>query len=156
LQWEDPTRWAIFENSWVNFSHFSEDIAHKQAKSSLTKDGLFAAYLRGRAVVCKKGQEGIDLVIPMIVLPNGANLTTVVEKSHLSAIIFQIKNRKTDSCDFTEKKFDISHIQGLEVSPIKPYIGIWMSLGTSHEDLTIEGGKPIKGMLPVISCLLSV
>src|SRR5256885_12338720 len=58
-----PSMWAIFENSWVNFSHFAEDIAHKQAKSSLSRDGIFAAYLRGRAIVCKKGQEGIDIVI---------------------------------------------------------------------------------------------
>jgi hypothetical protein len=149
-----PALWDILENSWINFSHFSEDIAHKQAKSSLTRDGIFTAYLRGRAIACKKGQEGIDLVIPMVVLPIGSALDTRVDKSHISAIILQVKNKKTDSCDFTKEKFDITHIEELEVSPTKPYLGIWMSLGTVMEDLTIESGKPIKGDLHFF-CLLT-
>jgi hypothetical protein len=137
--------WAIFDNSWVNFSHFSEDIAHKQAQSSLSRDGIFAAYLRSRAIVCKRGQEGIDIAIPMLVLPIGCGLETVVNKSHISVIILQIKNKKADSCDF--KKFNVTYIEDLDISPMKPYLGIWMSLSTSMEDLTIEGGKPIKGKL---------
>jgi len=149
-----PGFWDILNNSWINFSHFSEDIAHKEATSSLTQDGIFAAYLRGRGIVCKKGQTGIDIVIPMVVLPHNRDFNELVQRSHISVIVLQVKNRKTDKCDFTSQKFDIRHIEGLQCSSEKPYLGIWMSLGTEVSDLTIEDGDPIKGNDRIVAKLI--
>ena len=42
------------------------NLYHPENTDSFTRDGPFTAYLRGRAVQCKRGQAGIDLVIPMI------------------------------------------------------------------------------------------
>src|SRR5207237_8505570 len=76
-----PDLWKVFGNSWINFSHFSEDFGHGAAQDSLSLRGLLAAYLRGRAIVCKQGQRGIDLAIPMIVLPEGSALQTLINLS---------------------------------------------------------------------------
>ena len=61
-----------------------------------------------------------------------------------------------DSCSFPDEKFDITHIKDLYASPTKPYLGIWMSLETSMEDLTIETGKPIKRRIPIVSMLMEI
>lgn len=145
LKFRSPEQWNAFENSWVNFSHFSEDIAHKAAQDSLTQDGVFAAFLRGRAIVCRKGQKGIDLVIPMVVFSGDRNFCSDVDSSDISAIIVQVKNKKADTCHFSKEKLDIKYIEGLEVSSKKPYIGIWMSFRTSSQDLTFDGGSSIPG-----------
>ena len=55
----NPNVWQTFENSYVNFSHFTEDICHKDAYNSLTTEGLFASYVRGCAIQCRQGQAGI-------------------------------------------------------------------------------------------------
>ena len=145
LRSRSPSLWDILENSYVNFSHFSEDIPHKDAQDSLTQDGVFSSFLRGRAILCKKGQKGLDLVIPMIVLPNGKQLDSLVEPSDISAIIVQVKNKKLDTCRFTKDILDIKYIEGLEASPAKPFVGIWMSFRTTMQDLTFDGGSPIAG-----------
>jgi hypothetical protein len=135
--------WKTLEHCWINFSHFTEDIIDEQAFSSFEQEGLFGAYLRGRAIQCKRGQCGLDLVIPMVVLPHG--LVSPVDVNHISAIIIQVKNRRDDSGKFTESfikeaKFDMRQFVGLkEPSVSHPYIGVWMSLRSDTVDFTIEG-----------------
>jgi hypothetical protein len=143
LKAETPNVWDRLRDGWINFSHFSEDIAHTDAHSSLSDDGLFAAYLRGRAILCKKGQTGIDLVIPMVILPRKNPLQSPVHVSHISAIIIQVKNRGIDSAEFKtgfvdEHQFDTRHIPGLTPTAEHPYVGIWMSLRSHMNDLSLE------------------
>ena len=139
-----PKVWQILDNSYVNFSHFSEEVGHKNAFNSLTTQGLLSLYLRGCAIQCRQGQVGIDLVIPMVVIPCTERLSTRVLLSHISAIIIQVKNwnceDRTFSSDFLhQKQFDIRHIQGLAPNAMRPYVGIWMSLGAKDNDFSIEG-----------------
>jgi hypothetical protein len=139
-----PNIWQTLENSYVNFSHFTEEICHKDAHDSLTVEGLLALYFRGCAIQCRQGQAGIDMVIPMVVLPDNETIYSPVSISHMSAIIFQIKNKKKDSAPFTEEfiassAFDIRHIHRLSATESRPYIGIWMSFGTDLVDFCIEG-----------------
>lgn len=145
LRSQSPSLWDILGKSFVNFSHFSEDIAHKDAHDSLTRDGVFCSYLRGRAIVCRKGQKGLDLVIPMVILSKGKQLESPVESSDISVIIVQVKNRKADTCRFTKEKLDIKYIEGLRASSTKPYVGIWMSFRTETQDLSFDRGSPITG-----------
>src|ERR1700737_3055197 len=94
------TMWATLEESWINFSHFSEEIIHKEAYNSLTSEGLFSLFFRGRAIQCRRGQAGIDLVIPMAILPKPVRphgLDTPIQTSHISAIIIQVKSRTEDA-----------------------------------------------------------
>lgn len=139
-----PDIWQSLENSYVNFSHFTEEISHKDACNSLTAAGLLALYFRGCAVQCRQGQAGIDIVIPMVVLPDSETIFSPIKISHISAIIFQIKNKKKDYGAFTEdfvneEKFDLRHIEGLTATDARPYIGIWMSFGVDFVDFSIEG-----------------
>lgn len=138
-----PDVWQSLENSYVNFSHFTEEIGHKDAYDSLTAEGLLACFLRGCAIQCKQGQPGIDMVIPMAVLPRPRSIYSAVSISHISAIIFQIKNKRQDSHPFDEQfldktKFDLRHIQGVLTTDRHPYVGIWMSFGVDQNDLCIE------------------
>ena len=139
-----PDIWQTLENSYVNFSHFTEEICHKDAYNSLTAEGLLALYFRGCAIQCRQGQAGIDMVIPMVVLPGTQTIYSPVSISHVSAIIFQVKNKKNDFSAFTEEfvtktEFDIRHIRGLSATESRPYIGIWMSFGMDLVDFCIEG-----------------
>jgi hypothetical protein len=141
--------WNTLKRSWVNFSHFSEEFSHKEAYDSLTSDGLFSAFLRGRAIQCIKGQKGIDLVIPMIIPPVETGLYSRVDSSHISAIIIQVKNTRAESFAFTTENiekghyFHIRHIRGLAEGGL-PYVGIWMSFGATPVDFAVEGlAKPL-------------
>ena len=118
MEVKSPEVWQILDHSYVNFSHFSEEVGHKNAFNSLTKEGLLTLFLRGCAVQCKPGQVGIDLVIPMVVLHPTESLGSPVSLSHISAIIVQVKNKNRDAHDFShdfldKKQFDMRHIQGL-------------------------------------------
>lgn len=139
-----PDVWRSLENSYVNFSHFTEEIGHKDAYDSLTAEGLLACFFRGCAIQCKQGQPGIDMVIPMAVIPRPRSIDSVVSISHMSAIIFQVKNKRQDSGLFDERflnkmKFDLRHIEGVSTTEYHPYVGIWMSFGVDQTDLCIEG-----------------
>ena len=141
-----PDVWETLEKSYVNFNHFTEDICHKDAYNSLTTSGLLASFCRGCAIQCRQGQAGIDMVIPMAVLPRSETIYSPISISHISAIILQVKNKKDDYGAFTEdflkgKKFDISHIEGMVATERRPYVGIWMSFGTDLVDFFIEGSQ---------------
>jgi hypothetical protein len=143
IKQRSPKVWKRLETSYINFSHFSEEISHKDAYNSLSTEGLGTHFLRGSAIKCRQGQAGIDMVIPMAVLKT-EGLEKLVSYSDISAIIFQIKNGKKDSGDFTRQnldkaKFNIRHIDGLSESTSRPYIGIWMSLRATNNDISIEG-----------------
>ena len=150
MEANSPEVWEILDNSYVNFSHFSEEAGHKNAFNSLTTQGLFSLYLRGCAIQCRQGQIGIDLVIPMVVIPRTESLSSQISLSHISAIIIQVKNRNREARSFSRdflhsKQFDFRHIQGLTPSPTRPYVGIWMSLGAKDNDFSIEGiSRPFK------------
>lgn len=124
---------------YINFSHFTEDLCDPLAHNSLSREGLFGAFLRGRAIQCKQGQAGIDLVIPMAVL-NGMRPESVsVSSHHMSAIIIQVKNRKTDAFSFTatnihKMQFDLRHFDGLGT---QLYVAIWMSFRSHNNDLNV-------------------
>jgi hypothetical protein len=144
IQKASPDVWQTLNNSYINFSHFTEDIAHKDAYDSLTAEGLMASFVRGGAIQCKQGQCGIDLVIPMIVLPPSRSIYSPVSVLDISAIIFQIKNKRKDSGTFNEQflkknRFDLSHIPGVTATGSRPYVAIWMSFGTDQTDFCIEG-----------------
>lgn len=140
--------WDRLHNAWVNFSHITEDMPDKYASNSLSQKGLFAAYLRGRAIQCKRGQVGLDIVIPMAVLSNSKGLTSRVDPSHMSAIIIQVKNRERDGYNFTssfiaESQFDMRHFSGLKKpTSCHPYVGIWMSFRSQTVDFTVAGRDP--------------
>lgn len=144
MEVKSPEVWRTLHHSYVNFIHFSEEVGHKNAFNSLTAEGLRALFLRGCAIQCRQGQVGIDLVIPMVVIPPTESLSSQVSLSHISAIIVQVKNKNRDardfSCEFLDKKqFDIRHIQGLSANATHPYVGIWMSLGAKDDDFSVEG-----------------
>jgi hypothetical protein len=110
--------WNDLDNCYINFSHFTEDLCDTEAHDSLSCEGLFGAFLRGRAIQCKQGQVGIDLVIPMAVLNAKAPSTATVSREHISAIIIQVKNGKRDTGNFTpiyihDAQFDLRHFHGL-------------------------------------------
>lgn len=138
-----PDVCQTLDNGYINFSHFTEELAHKDTYDSLTAHGLFALFLRGCAIQCKQGQPGIDIVIPMAVLPHPLNIHSSVSILHISAIILQVKNRRKDPRLFDEqfsaKKFDLRHIQGVSETNNLPYVGIWMSLGVDDVEVCIEG-----------------
>jgi hypothetical protein len=143
MEQSSPSVWKKLETSYINFSHFAEDIQHPDAYKCLSEDGLLSLFLRGCAIKCAYGQEGIDMVIPMAVLPD-SNLNKKVSKSDISAIIIQVKNKREDARRFTtefidDKKFNIQHISGLSASKKKPYLGLWLSFGAMKDDLSIEG-----------------
>jgi hypothetical protein len=128
--------WRDLDDCYINFSHFTEDLCDNQAHNSLSREGLFGAFLRGRAIQCKQGQAGIDLVIPMAVLGRNAPSTASVSKGHISAIIIQVKNRQKDAGNFTpdyihENQFDLRHFIGLGNMF---YLGIWMSFRSETKD----------------------
>lgn len=143
MEQSSPSVWKKLETSYINFSHFSEDIQHPDAYKCLSEDGLLSLFLRGCAMMCAHGQEGIDMVIPMAVLPD-SDLNKKVSGSDISAIIIQVKNRREDARRFTtefidDSKFNIQHISGLSASKNKPYLGLWFSFGAMNDDLSIEG-----------------
>ena len=105
--------------------------------SYLTEELLLASYLRGCAIMCQGGQAGIDMVIPMIVLPPGKTPeTTEVALSDISVIIIQVKTEKWIRSSSTTKisirHFDLRHISHLSssVRSTKPYDRIWMPLNS--------------------------
>lgn len=132
--------WNDLDNCYINFSHFTEDLCDNQAHNSLSQEGLLGAFLRGRAIQCKQGQAGIDLVIPMAVLV-GKNVSTAsVSKEHISAIIIQVKNRKSDAGNFTpiyihNAQFDLRHFTGLGNMF---YLGIWMSFRSQTKGFDVK------------------
>jgi hypothetical protein len=138
--------WRRLESSFINFNHFTEDIKHEDAYNCRSEEGLLSLFIRGCALQCAHNQEGIDLLIPMAVLP-GEDFDRAVSKSDISAIIIQVKNRREDTHSFTTKfisdsKFGMSHITGFSSSEEKPYVGLWMSFGTMNDDVSIEGHTP--------------
>lgn len=144
IQKRSPKVWQKLETSYVNFSHFAEEICHKNAYDSLNVEGLLAHFLRGCAIKCRQTQAGIDMVIPMVVLESENDLEKMVSESDISAIIFQIKNAKKDSNKFTTEnlkkaKFGIQHIDGLSEGQMRPYLGIWMSFRATNNDIFMEG-----------------
>ena len=157
----NPDFWQSLENSYVNFSHFTEDVCHKDAYNSLTTEGLLASYFHRCAIQCRQCQAGIDMVIPMVVIPASEAIYSRVSISHISAIVLQIKNKKDDHGAFTEdfvkgEKFDLRHIEGLEDLLAKtscPYLEIWISFGMDLVDFCIEGCH--KSFRSDWSCFLS-
>src|SRR5205814_2608474 len=128
IKQRSPKVWKRLKTSYINFSHFSEEISDKDAYNSLSTEGLWTHFLRGCAIKCRQGQAGIDMVIPMAVLKTKKDLEKPVSESDISAIIFQIKNAKKDSDDFTtlnldKAQFNIQHIDGVSESKMRPYIG---------------------------------
>jgi hypothetical protein len=138
-----PDIWDTLREAWINFSHFTEEISDKEAFNSLTPEGLLAAFLRGRAIQCKCGQAGIDLVIPVALVPSATGLHSPVSVSDISAIIIQIKNKVGDEGHFSAKYtenalFDIRHINGLSDAGLL-YVGIWMSFRAHPVDFAVQG-----------------
>lgn len=133
--------WERLQTCYVNFSHFSEDISHKDAYNSLTVEGLLAHFIRGSAIKCRFNQAGIDMVIPMA---NVSSLDSPVSISDISAFIIQVKNIRDDKYSFTSEfidkvQFDIRHIGGLSQRDTGPfYVGIWMSLRDTRNDVNLE------------------
>lgn len=143
LEQSSPSVWETLKTSYINFSHFAEDIQHPDAYKCLSEGGLLSLFLRGCALKCSHGQGGIDMVIPMAVLPD-SDLKKPVRKSEISAIIIQVKNRQEDASRFTteyisDKNFNIRHISGLSASKKKPYLGLWLSFRAMKDDISIEG-----------------
>jgi len=126
--------WERLATCYINFSHFTEDIAHKDAYNSLTEEGLVSHFVRGCAIKCGQNQPGIDMVIPMAVLPSESALDKPVSRSEISALIIQVKNVRDDKESFTvesldKAQFDIRHISGLSGRKENIfYVGLWMSL----------------------------
>ena len=89
--------WQTLEHSYVNFSHFTEEISHKDAYDSLTAEGLLACFVRGCAIQCKQGQPGIDMVIPMVVIPRPQGIDFAVSTNQMSAIVIQVKKQEERS-----------------------------------------------------------
>jgi hypothetical protein len=126
------------DQCYINFSHFTEDLCDSHAHDSLSLEGLFGAFLRGRAIQCMQGQTGIDLVIPMADL-GGKSLFSEVSQADISAIIIQVKNKALDSWHFTpfnihEAKFDLRHFNGMGS---RFFIGIWMSFRCDNNDFDV-------------------
>ena len=130
--------WRLLGQCFINFSHFTEELCDINAHNSLTRDGLFKAFLRGRAIQCKQGQAGIDLVIPMAIVKN-KKLSQPVSPDDISAIIIQVKNKKKDAFNFNaanlhKRQFDTRHFHGLGNVF---YLGIWMSFGSRDNDFDV-------------------
>ena len=136
--------WNKLKTCYVNFSHFSEDFAHKEFYKSLTTEGLLTHFVRGSAIKCHQVQTGIDMVIPMAVLSSESMFNKPVSISDISALIIQVKNIQDDKGSFTSEfidkaQFDIRHISGLSEGSIDPfYVGIWMSLRDPRNDFRLE------------------
>ncbi len=82
---------------------------------------------RGAAIICKRGQKGIDLMIP-IVLTDG----------NLSFVLVQVKNRKSDPERKTAHELLTPESVGLANYQAVPYLAIWCSVGLrtcSYEDI---------------------
>jgi len=130
--------WTLLGQCFINFSHFTEELCDINAHNSLTRDGLFKAFLRGRAIQCKQAQTGIDLVIPMAILKD-KKLSDPVSSDDISAIIIQVKNRKKDAFHLTatnihKRQFDLRHFHGLGNAF---YLGIWMSFRSRDNDFNV-------------------
>ena len=150
---QSGSRWRRRTTCYINFSHFAEDTAHKDAYKSMTEEGLLAHFIRGCAIKCCPNQAGIDMVIPMAVLASESSLEDPVSQSNISALIIQVKNVRDDKDSFTaesldKSQFDIRHIEGLsDRKENRFYVGLWMSLRDSRDRVRVLTDDPSDGTL---------
>lgn len=111
-----------FGHAEVYFTHFV------QYKTTPMVKHLWAAIVRGQAIQCSYQQEGVDIVIPVVLNP-----TACLTEGHMSAILIQVRNRVSIAVDFPDAAS--LGILGCET----PYISIVFQLG-----LKDAGGRQIK------------
>jgi hypothetical protein len=144
---------GAFFGFWVGGSAFWVNVDWRATKF---EKGIPAVDRCAKFILVPLFRAWINLVPRPTSKATSLSRKAVVDRSHISIIILQVKNKKMDSCSFPDEKFDITHINDLYASPTKRYLGIWMPLGTSMEDLTIETGKPIKSRIPIVSMLTEI
>lgn len=73
-----------FKNSVVRFTHF----AQVDDDWGVTTDAAFAAFVRGLAIQCHPFQEGVNVVIPVLI-----NKDKPVEEENITLLLISFKNR---------------------------------------------------------------
>ena len=107
--------------AWVRCSHFVK------IDYSPTDAQLFQLFKRGAAAVTKELQAGVDLVIPIVFADNAHSR---IDKSAISCIFVQVKNRKkrdgaypgSATTSLTDKAVGIKLGRG-------PFLSLYMSFG---------------------------
>ncbi len=84
-----------------------------------TKETMVEYLSRGLAIVCKEGQAGCDLIIPILI------------KKRLSYILVQVKNYNASDPYYSGgwKSLTSSSCNIPPVAKNTPYLGLWLSLG---------------------------
>ncbi|CAG8649860.1 11210_t:CDS:1 [Diversispora eburnea] len=117
----------MFRNSKIRFSHFA------YTNTTPSREKLVNFFFRGAAVLCKRGQQIVDLIIPIAMVPDD---DTEVQHSNMSFIGIQIKNRKKHkSSDWPVNIAKAIGICNNTPFPL-PYLVVFMSL--NEESRKIE------------------
>ncbi|KAJ7695800.1 hypothetical protein B0H17DRAFT_1178248 [Mycena rosella] len=121
-----PLREA-FSTGWIWFNHFRK-VDHF---GLLDQEHLRFRVARGAAVICADNQQGIDILIPIVL---GTNL----ESAKISAMFFQIKNSLQFKANMVTALFDAMDpvdVVGLVATDTTPNIPIMTGLfdGSAHQ-----------------------
>ena len=73
---------TAFKESVINFTHFARWGPH----TPLDRMGLLFCFLRHAAIICKVNQEGVDIVIPVLIRKDGD-----IGVDNMTAILIQVK-----------------------------------------------------------------
>ncbi|KAJ6572585.1 hypothetical protein B0H10DRAFT_1839359 [Mycena sp. CBHHK59/15] len=123
---EDTPLGTAFKDSYVWFNHFVKVDDFKV----LNQEYLRHLVARGAAVICANNQQGIDILIPVIMGP-------LLRQDHITAIFFQIKNSLSYGANILPALFDVMHpikVVGLfkETTDLLPVVRIVFALASNQ------------------------
>ena len=75
-----------FKGAIVRFTHFGK----MADDSATTTETMFTAFVRCMAIICWTSQDIVDLLIPILFIPQG-----MLQESAMTGLLIQIKRRKT-------------------------------------------------------------
>ena len=126
----DLTLRDAFEQSKIRFTHFVE----MRDDTATTTDAMYAAFLRGMAIICHPNQPGVDFMIPVLLWDD-----TLCEEV-MTAIFIQVKRRTVAgtkqayaideaSVNFFPKPSKSKSTSASVRAESRPYITLIMELG---------------------------
>jgi hypothetical protein len=121
----------MFNNAYVNFTHFVTYMKEDERINPFTLDGLWDLVLHHGALQVRHNDKTLDIIIPIIFSSiKNSNQDFEIKKENISCILFQVKNIDKDNKVAEHKEFirqarDMDMIHMIQ----KPYLVYWVSVG---------------------------
>ncbi|KAF9510518.1 hypothetical protein BS47DRAFT_1383937 [Hydnum rufescens UP504] len=145
---------SMFEDAIVRFTHFGKTADD----TGTTSYAMFAAFIRGMAIICGSPHEAIDILIPVLLKPK-----KMLEESVMSGLLIQLRQPSRRAghnvIDQNSLNFFPIHREGKEEA--RPYITLIAQLGvlrpvppqgdteaTEQQSIAASGPNPLVNVPP--------